>query len=98
LLNISGKAMPKDSLNQVGSFTDHTSIPPGDDPVGEMIAVLHSLGIMAARGPTLTFERWSDTAQWLIGGLDVAEALGSGQSPSVSSSERIVEAFASEAP
>ena len=98
LLNISEKAMREDSSNQFGPLPDSPTIPPGGDSVGEMIEVLHSLGIMAARGPTLTFERWSDTAQWLIGGLDVAEALGSGQLPSVSFSERIDEALASATP
>jgi hypothetical protein len=69
-----------------------------DDPIDEMIEVFHSLGIMVVRGPSMSIEEFGDPAEWTTGALEVGAATPEYHSRNVSSSSRIVEALASEAP
>jgi len=45
-----------------------------DDPVAEMIEVFHSLGIMVARGPSMSIEEVGDPAEWTTGAMEIGAA------------------------
>jgi hypothetical protein len=68
-----------------------------NDPIGEMIEVFHSLGIMVARGPSMSIEEFGDPADWTTGAVQVGAAPPEYHSCSVSSLLRIVDPLASEA-
>ena len=68
------------------------------DPVGEMIVALQSLGLLVARGPTITREEFEILSRTRFRSIATQPIPSEGLSSSVSASERIFDALASEAP
>jgi hypothetical protein len=74
LNDIEGKPMPEDSAKAEGP--DPKTAPAqsqgaeSHDPIDEMIEVLHSLGILVARGPTISDDEFGDPAEWATGAIE----------------------------